>query len=286
MSRFSPVQKAAGLVAILLSMGFAVLAWQSFMWVTTVSGWRYSVAQDDLDRITSLARMPDGRLLATLSPKQMSGQPGTGQLVELDISHAGYTVLSDGLSKPDGLLPYNGGVVITQEFANQPVVFWRDGKVTPLMMLNKPESITITASGQWLVVEDAAKGKLLEINPETHAEKILYQGFEAGEGVCVGRNQRIFVVDNKRSALFEFIDGDLKAVAGGLYHPGFLRCTNNGIWITEDVTSRGRLWFYDYEQLHVIAHHLHSPQSVLEEPDGSLLVAEQGRSRLLRFTRH
>ena len=262
-----------------------VLAWLRFSPVTVADGWQYEVLQENLHRITSLARMPDGRLLATLSAKQRASQPGSGQLIQLDTMNGRYEVLVDKLYKPDGLMPYSGGVVVTQEYTDQPVLWWRDGQVTPIVMLVKPESIVATASGRWLIVEDAMHGRLIEIDPRDYRETVLYQGFEAGEGICIGKNQRVFVVDNKRRDLFEFADGKMNAIAGGLNGPGFLRCTDKGIWITEDVTNNGRLLFYDYQQLHVVARHLHSPPSVLENGEDDVLVAEQGRSRLLRISR-
>lgn len=262
-----------------------VLAWLRFSPVTVASGWKYEVLQGNLDRVTSLARLSDGRLLATLSAKQRAGQPGGGQLVQLDTAAGKHTVLADKLYKPDGLMPYKDGVVVTQEFSDQPVLLWNERQIKPVFMLVKPESITATQNGRWLIVEDALNGRLIEFNPQDGKQSILYKGFEAGEGVCVGRNQRIFVVDNKGSDLLEFVNGEMKKIVSGLNGPGFLRCTDSGIWITEDVTNNGRLLFYDYQNLHVIARHLHSPQSVLEDSDGSLLVAEQGRSRLLKFSR-
>ena len=268
----------------LLVLTFSVLGWQRFMWVTTAKGWRYTVVQDNLERITSLARLPEGDVVATLSPKQKADGPAEGQLIQLENANTSYRVLATQLHKPNGLLAYNGGIVATQEWPNQPVLYWYEGEMKSLMDLNAAESIAITAKGKWLIVEDSANGRLLEIDPETHQQKTLYQGLEAGEGVCVGRDHRIFILDNKRNELLEFVNGDMKSIADGLYHPGFLLCTDDGIWITEDVTSRGRLLFYDYSRLQVVAHHLHAPQGVLVESNYSILVAEQGRSRLLRFT--
>ena len=271
-------------LALLLLFALAMLAWLRFTPVSVAHGWSYVVVQDNLERITSLARMPDGSIVATLSPRQHLGGPGQGRLVQLDLANERYRVLADGLYKPNGLLPYPGGVVITQEMANQPVLRWKDGKVGPLLMLVKPESIVGTTAGQWLVIEDTTGGRLLQVDPDTLQKTVLHEGFKAGEGVCVGRDRRIFVVDNKTSVLQEYRDGSMLTVLGGLHGPGFLRCTRDGIWITEDVTNNGRLIFYDYEQMHVVAEHLHSPQSVLEDGQ-TLLLAEQGRSRLLRFTR-
>ena len=262
-----------------------VLAWLRFSPVTVAADWKCDVLQENLDRITSLARLSDGRLLGTLSAKQRTGQPGSGQLVQLDIARGKYKVLADKLYKPNGLMPYQDGVVVTQEFSDQPVLLWNERQIKPVFMLVKPESITATQNGRWLIVEDAMNGRLIEFDPQGEKQSILYKGFEAGEGVCVGRDQRIFVVDNKGVDLLEFVNGGMKKTVGDLNGPGFLHCTDSGIWITEDVTNNGRLLFYDYQNLHVIARHLHSPQSVLEDGDNGVLVAEQGRSRLLRFSK-
>jgi hypothetical protein len=274
-----------GFVIAVFLCAAIVLAWLRFSPVTVAADWKCDVLQENLDRITSLARLSDGRLLGTLSAKQRTGQPGSGQLVQLDIARGKYKVLADKLYKPNGLMPYQDGVVVTQEFSDQPVLLWNERQIKPVFMLVKPESITATQNGRWLIVEDAMNGRLIEFDPQDEKQSILYKGFEAGEGVCVGRDQRIFVVDNKGVDLLEFVNGGMKKTVGDLNGPGFLHCTDSGIWITEDVTNNGRLLFYDYQNLHVIARHLHSPQSVLEDGDNGVLVAEQGRSRLLRFSK-
>lgn len=265
-------------------LAYGVLAWLRFAPVKAAEGWQYSEVQSNLDRVVSLARMPDNSIVATLSARQHPGDTGHGQLVKLDIAAGKYTVLADGLYKPDGLLPYQGGIILTQEYSGQSVLWWKDGKVQPLMLLAKPESIAETADGKWLTIEDSTNGRLLEIDPHDHYnEKVLAGGFSAGEGVCVDKNQRIFVVDNKNPNLMEYRDGNIVQIPAAMRGAGFLRCTDKGIWITEDVTNNGRLWFYDYKTFHVIASHLHSPQSVLVDGANAVLVAEQGRSRLLRF---
>jgi hypothetical protein len=101
----------------------------------------------------------------------------------------------------------------------------------------------------------------------------------------VDKNQRIFIVDNKNPNLMEYRDGNIVQIPAKMRGAGFLRCTDKGIWITEDVTNDGHLWFYDYKTFQVVASHLHAPQSVLEDGDNAIFVAEQGRSRLLRFVR-
>lgn len=286
-SKQSFSHKKTVLLCLIVSAALVLgtLAWLRFAPVTAAEGWKVTVAQDNLDRIVSLARMPDNSIFATLSEKQHPGDKGKGRLIKLDIPAQKYTVLAEGLYKPDGLLPYNGGVVLTQEYPEKSMLFWKDGVMQTLLTIVKPESIVLNSDGHWLVIEDAANGRLLDIDPKTYQQKELVGGFDSGEGVCVDKNKRIFVVDNKIPDLLEYVDGKLRHIPAKMRGAGFLRCTDKGIWITEDITNSGHLWFYDYKNFYAVASHLHAPQSVLEESDGSILVAEQGRSRLLRFSR-
>lgn len=281
--RFRQLVYVAALAATLT---FGVLAWLRFTPAAAHGNWQYQEIQTDLERITALARMPDGSVVATLEIKRHAGDWGRGELVRLDTPNRRYTILAGGLYKPAGLLPHDGGIVLTQEFPDHPVLLWKDGKLRPLLMLANPESIAQTSQGRWLMIEDSANGRLLEVDPRNnYAQRVLATGFDAGEGVCTNPAGRIFVVDAKKTDLLELRDGKTLHISAPLRKPGFIRCTENGVWITEDATNNGRLWFYDYKTFHRIASHLHAPQSVLPDGDG-VLVAEQGRSRLLRFAPH
>lgn len=279
------VSRLLYLITFSVVLALAILAWLRFTPVAVAKGWQYREVQSDLDRIVALLRLPDDSVLATLSAKQHPGSPGLGQLIRLDIPAGRYTVLADGLFKPAGLLAHDGGVVLTQEYPEQPVLLWKDDELQPLFWLANPESIVATPQGKWLIIEDTPDGRLLEIDPYNgYTQKVLAGGFAAGEGVCSTEDGRVFVVDAKKPDLFELRDGNMHRIAAPFRKPGFLRCTPDGLWITEDATNNGHLWFYDFRSFHQIASHLHAPQSVLPDGDG-VLVAEQGRSRLLRFAR-
>ncbi|HNI38150.1 MAG TPA: hypothetical protein PKZ68_07630, partial [Pseudomonadales bacterium] len=60
--------------ALLLTYGF--LAWLRFAPVKAAEGWQYSEVQSNLDRVVSLARLPDNSIVATLSAKQHPGDTG------------------------------------------------------------------------------------------------------------------------------------------------------------------------------------------------------------------
>jgi sugar lactone lactonase YvrE len=69
----------------------------------------------------------------------------------------------------------------------------------------------------------------------------------------------------------------------GLDHPDQVEVAPDGsVWVTEDATP-GRLLRYADGELTVIAQGLWAPQGIAFR-EGEILVAEQGRNRILRFT--
>ena len=75
-------------------------------------------------------------------------------------------------------------------------------------------------------------------------------------------------------------------VADGLNAPGFVQCTSDGLWITEDATHLARVLLLDTGgKLQVILTHLRSAQTLIPLAAGSYLLAEQGRKRILKLER-
>jgi len=63
-------------------------------------------------------------------------------------------------------------------------------------------------------------------------------------------------------------------------------CNEEGLWITEDATHRARLLLLDRTgSLQTILRGLRSGQTVLPLAPGRLLLAEQGRGRILEVER-
>jgi hypothetical protein len=70
------------------------------------------------------------------------------------------------------------------------------------------------------------------------------------------------------------ITGPNIVVADGLNAPGFVQCTSDGLWITEDATHMARVPLLDTGgQLQIILTHLRSAQSIIPLAAGRQLPA-------------
>lgn len=273
-------------VALLTVLVFSTLAYFRWRPVEVAQEWRLRVLLDGIEMINSLAVSPQGNVLGTIQLNH-----GKGRLVRFEESWQPTTLL-DGLYKPAGLLPWREGVLITQEEEGMSVMYWTPSGSQPLFKSEYAEGIARLANGNVVVLADRKNGDLTEVNPESGATRILLSGLDKGEGLCSMPDGRIYFTEKQRNtALYQYRPGDGTVagskvpVVGGLQSPGFLLCTPQGIWITEDRTNDGRLLFWDFVNLQVIADHLHAPQAVLFRSQNELLLAEQGRSRLLSLTR-
>ena len=81
-------------------------------------------------------------------------------------------------------------------------------------------------------------------------------------------------------------DGADETVWSGLNQPGYLLCTEEGLWVSEDATHMARLLLMDKSGTqHVVLDHLRSPQTLLPVAPRRYLLAEQGRNRILELNR-
>jgi hypothetical protein len=88
--------------------------------------------------------------------------------------------------------------------------------------------------------------------------------------------------------VFQIVKGNVVPFVSGLTKPAYLYCddSRDGVWITEDRRHFGRLLFASVGgSFQIIATGLSSPQSLDFDNDGNLFLAEQGKNRILKFTR-
>lgn len=79
-------------------------------------------------------------------------------------------------------------------------------------------------------------------------------------------------------------DGVDPVVLAKLNQPTFLMCDERGLWVNEDSTHRARLLLIDKQgRQHTILSFLKAPQSIVRTADGTYLVAEGGRNRVLKL---
>ena len=169
------------------------------------------------------------------------------------------------------------------EGGKHPVLWWRGGETRSLFSGDSIEGLASDGRNLFAIEDVKQNGRLLKYDPETKETMTLRDGLEEGEGVTVCPDGRLFYTEKKKGWIKKFSPGnDDEVIARGLQAPSFLLCNTEGLWITEDLTHRARFLLLDYSgAMHTILSHLRSPQTILSIGKERLLVAEQGRGRIL-----
>ncbi|MCM8610757.1 hypothetical protein [Accumulibacter sp.] len=265
--------------------GMLFLAWQHFYPVTAAVGWRYRVHLDDLPQVSALAIDERGSLYWT---RELGD--GRGSLFRRSADGSVAEVLA-GLSKPDGLLSFRGGLVLSQEEGEQSVLWWHEGKSETLFTGRNVEGLASDGQALYAIEDLPAAGRLLRLDEVGGTLRVLRGGLRAAEGVAICGNGDVFYTQKGKGAGTGSVhrwlaDGSDPLLVGELDAPGFLMCDDDGLWISEDATHRARLLLLDRSgRLHVILRGLRSAQTILALAPGRLLLAEQGRGRVLLVER-
>ncbi len=241
-------------------------------------GYSYSVAAAGLPSVDNLAVTADGTLYATLELKG-----GRGEVVRILPGGKHETVLR-GLRRPDGLRADHGRLFIAEESRKGPLVEY-DIKTGAAHVIARPgyiEGLAVMPGDEFLVTRDRKKGSLIEIS-ENGETTVLIRGLRRPEGITRGKNGGLFIAETGTGKVLLFKDGRLRTVLRGLDKPDQLAAAPDGtLFITED-DDPGRLLAYKNGKLRVVARCLASPQGILVLDKG-ILVSEQGRDRVLKFT--
>jgi sugar lactone lactonase YvrE len=106
-------------------------------------------------------------------------------------------------------------------------------------------------------------------------------GLNRPEGIAVAKDGTIYVAETATGRVLAYKSGDVRTVVNDLEEPDQVELAPDGaLWITED-TKSGRLMRYKDGSLAVVLSGLRNPQGIAFLNHGTVLVAEQGRGRIL-----
>jgi sugar lactone lactonase YvrE len=248
---------------------------------TASDGFSLEVVAEGVDRVDGLALAADGSILAA---REKLG----GGIVSVDPATGSFAVVAPGLDRPDNVLIDPTGVVyVTEENDDGRVVRIAGGRAetfTPDLV--EPEGLDMDGAGNLYVAEHSPGGRVLRIDPSGVAVEI--GRAKDGEGLRLLADGSILVAETSEDRLLRLApDGSAEHLFGGeVSWPdgvGYDRASGR-VFITEDVAG-GRLLEADLDRrtLETVAFDLDAPQTVAFEPDGAILLAEQGRARILRI---
>ena len=262
----------------------ALLTAAAFYYVTMPvfvdAAWQYTEIASDLTNISAVQTDAKGHIYALLEEKT-----GQGELLLL---HDGiHTQVLGGLDKPDGMIVDGDDLIISEEAGKGRLIRFTPSnqQVVNLAILQSAEGIAVESDGDFLVVEDRNPGSLLSVSKNGSVTTLL-AGLNKAEGVCTSISGRIYIAEKATGRILLLDNGKKSILINGLHKPGVVICgLADELWITEDKTNSGRLMHYSNNRLKTIARHLHNPQGISFDAGGRLLLAEQGRGRILAFTR-
>lgn len=241
-------------------------------------GWRYQVYASDLIEVDNLAIAADGSVFASL---ERTGK--RGQVVRL--RNGAIDILIDGLDRPDGLYLHGKRLYVAEEVADGRVLeFDLDtGGLRTIAILRNPEGIVRGRDGHLLVSEDNVNGRVVRLMADGRVDTLI-GGLNRPEGICLARDGDLYIAETATGRVLSYRHGVVRTVVEDLDAPDQIRLAADGaLWITED-SPQGRLLRLRDGQLEVIAAGLSRPQGMAFIANGQILVAEQGRNRILRFS--
>ena len=271
------------IAALVVSVAIvSMLAWQHYFPVTAGSGWTSKVYLDDAPNVSAMALDDHGLLYVT---REYNKQQGT---LFKQFSDGSFQQVLAGLDKPDGLGKFRGGILISQEGGEYFLLWLHDGRVEKLFKGRNIEGIDSDANYIYAIEDRKGDGRLLRYDPAAGQVVILRAGLLEAEGIAVCPDGRLYYSEKKNGWVKQYrADANADPVMHArLNAPGFLACNREGLWIAEDATHGARLLHADSSgKLQVVLNHLRSAQAVLQVAPGRLLVAEQGRNRILEINR-
>ena len=172
------------------TLGF--FAWQSFYPVSAASGWSVQVLHRDVPKAASLMPLVDGSLMVS-----QELDDAKGSIVRI-LKDGTRDVMVSKLSKPDGLFATRGGWVFSQESANLPVSFLKDGVVSELFRGENVQGLWDDGDYLYAIEDRKPVGRLLRYRWSDQTLTVLRDQIQEGESVVRCTDGRMLYTEKKK----------------------------------------------------------------------------------------
>jgi sugar lactone lactonase YvrE len=233
--------------------------------------------------VDGLAWHPDGDLVAV---EERDG----GAVRRVNVETGEHRVVADGLDNADNVIVLaDGTILVTQEIDSGRVAMVApDGTVGVYAgELTKPEGLDPGPDGEIYVAEHTAEGAVFRIDADGTRHRLA--SVVDGEGLRRLPDGSLVVAETSEDRLLRiWPDGTTRRLAeDAVTSPDGIGWdeARARLLVSED-EAPGRLLQVDPDRgevVAVVATGLNYPQTMVFEPDGSILLSEQGENRILRL---
>lgn len=175
--------------------------------------------------------------------------------------------------------------MISQETGDAPVSFLKDGVVTELLRGENVQGLWVEGDDLYAIEDRKKNGRILRYRWSDQSLTVLRDNLHEGESIARCTDGRMLYTEKKKGVVRKLTDDHSDPVVlKGLNKPTFLMCDERGLWVNEDSTHRARLLLIDPQgRQQTILSFLKAPQSIVRIGDGTYLLAEGGRDRMLKL---
>lgn len=256
------------------------LACSSYHSEADAPGYDIEVVASEVRLVDGLAWHSSGAILAT---EEYRG----GGLLRIDPVGGGSTYLTRDLADPDNIVVIDRDIYITEE-DDQGRIVHIDALLNRHVFgdgLDGPEGLDLGPDDRLYVAEHHPNGRVYRYTLDGVRET--FGEVTDGEGLRVLPDGTVVVAETSKNRVVAFTpQGEKSVFARGIIAPDGVAYDpiNDRVLVTED-RAPGRLMAVDVEsgEVDIVATGLNAPQTMLVEEDGSILLAEQGEDRILRF---
>lgn len=269
------------LVSLTVVIGGGFLLWQHYFPVVANNAWQYRVVHNNIEKASAIYQEQDGSLIVAEELNKSQGR-----IIRIE-PNGERSVLFKNLNKPDGITPYAGGIVFSQEGGVYPVNWLKDGKVYNLFQGTNVQGLIAEGNFLYAVEDRGPQSRILRYDSTTKQVEVIRENLNEAETLAICPNGQKFYNEKEANRVrLLTADGSDPIILNHrkTREPSILKCNSQGLWITEDSTHRARLMLLRPDgKLKVILSHLKAPQQLLEIEAGKYLLAEGGRDRIIEI---
>ena len=200
--------------------------------------------------------------------------------------------LAGGFKEPEGIaVMKDGGIIVVEQTNNTLVEVNAATSATKLLkqLVNKTgkdgvDGIAIDPNTGDLLIPDSPNGRLLRMSRDGSSLQTIASGFVRPTGVAVEASGSLLVADEFGNAVYRLSKSGRRTRLASIYQPDDVVVGHDGSIYTNSL--KGTIYRIDpvTNRLTVLTSGLKLPHGLAVAPDGTLVLAEAGRNRILRLT--